>query len=142
MLVMAQALRLASWQAGLLGGLSAAALLAVSIEGLPVVALFAGLAALRWAMHGRTEDRARLCGYMGALAGGAILPQFATRGPAGLIGSWCDSLSAPYMAAFVAAAAVVCGAARADRRAAGSRLVLLALAGLAAGAALGGRGPH
>src|SRR3546814_7701063 len=58
------------------------------------------------------EDRARLCGYMGALAGGAILLQFATRGPAGLTGSWCDSLSAPYMAAFVAAAAVVFGAAR------------------------------
>src|SRR3546814_5855834 len=56
MLVMAQALRLASWQAGLLGGLSAAALLAVSIEGLPVVALFAGLAALRWALEGRSEE--------------------------------------------------------------------------------------
>src|SRR3546814_14607614 len=82
MLVMAQALRPASWRAGLLGGLFAAALLAVSIEGLPVVALFAGLAALRWALNGKMEDRARLCGYMGALAGGAILLQFATRGPA------------------------------------------------------------
>ena len=104
MLIMAQALRPATWRAGLWGGLFAAALLSVSIEGLPIVALFAGLAALRWALHGRTADRDRLCGYMGALAGGAILLQFVTRGPVGLAGTWCDLLSAPYMAAFVAAA--------------------------------------
>jgi hypothetical protein len=142
MLVMAQALRPASWQAGLLGGLSAAALLAVSIEGLPVVALFAGLAALRWALEGRSEDRARLCGYMGALAGGAILFQFITRGPAGLIGSWCDSLSAPYMAAFVAAAVVVFATARANPRVAWARFALLGLAGIAAAGALVGTEPQ
>ncbi|HET6523245.1 hypothetical protein [Sphingopyxis sp.] len=142
MLVMAQALRPASWQAGLLGGLFAAALLAVSIEGLPVVALFAGLAALRWALDGRSEDRARLCGYMGALAGGAILLQFVTRGPVGLVGSWCDSLSAPYMAAFVAAAAVSFAAARANPGVAWVRFALLALAGIAAAAALVGTEPQ
>lgn len=142
MLVMAQALRPAGWRAGLLGGLFAAALLAVSIEGLPVVALFTGLAALRWALHGRAEDRARLCGYMGALAGGAILLQFATRGPAGLVGSWCDSLSAPYMAAFVAAAAVVFAAARANPGAAGTRFALVVLAGIAAAGALVGTEPQ
>ena len=136
MLVMAQALRPASWQAGLLGGLFAAALLAVSIEGLPVAALFAALAALRWALNGRGDDRARLCGYMGVLAGGAILLQFATRGPAGLLGTWCDSLSAPYMAAFVAAAAVVFAAARAGPAQPPVRFLLLALGGVAAAAAL------
>lgn len=136
MLVMAQALRPASWRAGLLGGLFAAALLAVSIEGLPVVALFAGLAALRWALDGRDDDRARLCGYMGALAGGAILLQFVTRGPLGLVGSWCDSLSAPYMAAFVAAAAVSFAAARANPAVVWVRFSLLGLAGVAAAGAL------
>jgi hypothetical protein len=136
MLVMAQALRPASWRAGLLGGLFAAALLAVSIEGLPVVALFAGLAALRWALDGRDDDRARLCGYMGALAGGAILLQFVTRGPLGLVGSWCDSLSAPYMAAFVAAAAVSFAAARAVPAVVWVRFSLLGLAGVAAAGAL------
>ncbi|SBV34730.1 conserved membrane protein of unknown function [uncultured Sphingopyxis sp.] len=136
MLVMAQALSPPSWRAGLLGGLFAAALLAVSIEGLPVVALFAGLAALRWALHGRAEDRARLCGYMGALAGGAILLQFATRGSAGLVGGWCDSLSAPYIAAFVAAAAIVFAATRANPGAAWARFALLALAGATAAGAL------
>ncbi len=136
MLVMAQALRPAAWQAGLLGGLFAAALLAVSIEGLPVVALFAGLAALRWALNGKNGDRARLCGYMGALAGGAILLQFVTRGPVGLVGSWCDALSAPYMAAFVAAAAVSFAAARANPAAVWVRFALLGLAGVAAAGAL------
>lgn len=142
MLVMAQALRPSSWQAGLLGGLFAAALLAVSIEGLPIVALFAGLAALRWALNGETGDRARLCGYMGALAGGAILLQFLTRGPAGLAGGWCDSLSAPYLAAFVAAAAVVFAAARANPGAVRGRFALLALAGMAAAVALVGTQPQ
>ncbi len=136
MLIMTQALRPAGWRAGLLGGFFAAALLAISIEGLPIVALFAGLAALRWGLHGRTDDRARLCGYIGALAGGAILLQFATRGPVGLAGMWCDSLSAPYMAAFVAAAAVIFGAARANPARPPVRFVLLGVAGLFAAAAL------
>ncbi|MFZ5726462.1 MAG: hypothetical protein ACOY4C_08610 [Pseudomonadota bacterium] len=136
MLVMAQALRPASWGAGLFGGLFAAALLAVSIEGLPMAALFGGLAALRWALNGRGDDRARLCGYMGALAGGAILLQFATRGPAGLVGAWCDSLSAPYIAALVAAAAVVFAAASANPARMSTRFLLLILGGAAAAGAL------
>lgn len=136
MLIMAQALRPASWRAGLWGGLFAAALLAVSIEGLLIVALFAALAALRWALHGRTDDRDRLCGFMGALAGGALLVQFATRGPIGLVGTWCDSLSAPYMAAFAAAAALTFAAARANPAAPWARFGLLGAAGLAAAVAL------
>lgn len=136
MLLMAQALRPASWRAGLWGGLFAAALLAVSIEGLPIVALFAALAALRWALHGRTVDRDRLCGLMGALAGGALLVQFATRGPIGLVGTWCDSLSAPYMAAFAAGAALTFAAARANPAAPWARFGLLGAAGLAAAGAL------
>lgn len=105
MLILWQALRPASRGAGLLGGLFAAMLVAVSIEGLPMAALFAGIAALRWALNGDAANRDRLLGYMGGLAGGAILFQFATRGPAGLAGAWCDSLSAPYLAAFAVAAA-------------------------------------
>lgn len=136
MLIMGQALRPVTWRAGAMAGLYAAALLAVSIEGLPIVALFAGLAALRWALHGRTADGARLCGYLLALAAGAILLQFATRGPAGLIGTWCDSLSAPYLAAFVAAAVVVLGTVRANPAGVPVRLALLAGAGALAAAAL------
>ena len=142
MLIMGQALRAATWRAGLLGGMFGAALLAISIEGLPIVALFAGLAALRWALHGRADDRDRLCGYMGALAGGAILLQFLTRGPTGLTGNWCDSLSAPYIAAFVAAAVVTFAVARANPAAAWARVMLLGVAGAAAAAALVGTEPQ
>ncbi|MBB6426372.1 hypothetical protein [Sphingopyxis sp. JAI128] len=136
MLVMGQALRPATLRAGLTGGLCAAGLLAVSIEGLPIVALFAGLAALRWALHGHGIDRDRLYGYMGALAGGAILLQFLTRGPLGLTGTWCDSLAAPYMAAFVAATAVIFAAACAHPAHRVSRFLLLGCAGAAAAGAL------
>jgi hypothetical protein len=136
MLIMAQALRPASWRAGLWAGLCAAALLAVSIEGLPIVALFAGLAALRWALHGGAADRNRLFGTIGALAGGAILIQFITRGPVGLAGTWCDSLSAPYMAAFVVAAAAIFAVVRANPGTVWLRLVLLGGAGVAAAGAL------
>lgn len=136
MLVMGQALRPATLRAGLTGGLCAAALLAISIEGLPIVALFAGLAALRWMLRGHYADRDRLCGYLGALAGGAILLQFLTRGPLGLTGAWCDSLSAPYMAAFVAATAVTFAAARANPAHRVSRFLLLGGAAAAAAGAL------
>lgn len=102
-LMLWQAIRPAGVGAGILGGLCGALLLAISIEGLPMVALFAGLAALRWALHGRAADRDRLGGYMGSLAGGSILIQFLTRGPGSLFDSWCDALSAPYLAAFAAA---------------------------------------
>src|SRR3546814_14235057 len=101
MLVMAQALRLASWQAGLLGGLSAAALLAVSIEGLPVVAPFAGLAALRWALAARGEDRAPLCGSVGGIAGRAIRFQFIPRTSAALLRTCRGSPPATHLAACV-----------------------------------------
>lgn len=135
MLVMGQALRPATARAGVIGGLCAAALLAVSIEGLPIVALFAGLAALRWALHGRGDDRARLLGYMGGLAGGALFFQFLTRGPAGIVGDWCDSLSAPYLAAFAVAALAVVAATAADPGRRTIRFAWLAGAGaLAAGA--------
>lgn len=135
MLIMGQALRPASGRAGLIGGVSAAALLAISIEGLPIVALFAALAALRWALHARADDRARLAGYMGGLAGGAALLQFLTRGPAGLAGHWCDALSAPYIAAFAAAAALVFVIVRVDPARRWTRFAALGGAGaLAAGA--------
>lgn len=141
MLVMGQALRPATGRAGLIAGLCAAALLAISIEGLPIVALFAGLAALRWALHARSDDRARLVGYMGGLAGGAALFQFLTRGPAGLSGLWCDSLSAPYIAAFAAAAATVFMVARIDPARRWVRFAALAGAGALAAATLVGVEP-
>ena len=141
MLMLWQALRPASRGAGLLGGLFAAMLVAVSIEGLPLAALFAGLAALRWAWNGDAADRDRLTFHMAGLAGGALFFQFATRGPAGLVGSWCDSLSLPYIAAFAAAGAgtALAVALRPARR--WVRIALLALAAAAAAIAFVGIAP-
>lgn len=141
MLVMGQALRPATGRAGLIAGLCAAALLAISIEGLPIVALFAGLAALRWALYARAGDRARLAGYMGGLAAGAGLFQFLTRGPAGLSAHWCDSLSAPYIAAFAVAAGAVFVVARIDPATRWVRFAALGAAGGLAAAALVGVEP-
>lgn len=141
MLIMGQALRPASGRAGLFAGLSAAALLAISIEGLPIVALFAGLAGLRWALHARDADRARLVGYLGGLAGGALLFQFLTRGPAGLAGRWCDSLSAPYIAAFAVAVLAVFLIARADPSRRWVRVLTLGGAGAMSAATLVGVEP-
>lgn len=142
MLMLWQAMRPAGARAGALAGLFAAMLLAISIEGLPLAALFAGLAALRWALYGRTTDRDGFVAYMGALALGAMLFQFATRGPAGLTGHWCDSLSAPYIAAFVAATAATAGivAVRPERR--WVRFALLGAAALLAAAALVATAPE
>src|SRR3546814_6423946 len=55
MLILWQALRPASSGAGLLGGLFAAMLLAVSIEGLPRAVWLDGFAALRWALAGDAD---------------------------------------------------------------------------------------
>lgn len=135
MLMLWQAIRPAGAGAGILGGLFGALLLAISIEGLPIVALFAALAALRWALHARADDRDRFGGYMAALAGGAVLFQFLTRGPGGLSGQWCDSLSAPYLASIAAAALVSLPILWVAPRQRWVRFLLLAVAaGLAAGA--------
>lgn len=136
MLILWQALRPAGRNAGLFGGLFAAILVAVSIEGVPLAALFAGLAALRWVLNGRADESGHLLGYMGGLAGGAFLLQLATRGPAGLVSNWCDALSAPYLAAFATASLGTAGAVfvRPVRR--WVRLLLLGGAAVLAGGAL------
>lgn len=131
-----QALRTPSRQAGAIAGICAAALIAISIEGLPMAALFAGLAAVRWALHGRADDRGRLTAYMGALALGAVAFQFLTRGPSGLVATWCDSLSAPYLAAFLVAGAATLAIARAHPASPTARFLLFAGAGVLAAGAL------
>lgn len=142
MLLLWQALRPASRSAGLFGGLFAAMLVAVSIEGLPLAALFAGLAALRWALNGSARDRDRLLFQMGGLAGGAWLFQFAARGPAGLVASWCDALSAPYLAALTVAAAGTGIAVALHPVRPWVRLLLLGSAAALAAAALVGTAPE
>ena len=92
---------------GALAGLFAAMHLAISIEGLPSVALFAAILALDWVWNNRPGTGERLSAYLLALALGAITLQLATRGPDALMQRWCDALSLPYLAALVVAAIVV-----------------------------------
>lgn len=136
--LMANALATPSARSGAVGGTIAAVLLAISLEGLPVVALFALLAAIEWAWTGAEPLRRRLTAFLAVLAAAAILLQLATRGPEGLLTPWCDSLSPPYLAAMATAALVFAIFSR-NGALAGSRsgrLVSLGAVGGVAGAAL------
>ena len=129
---------------GMVLGSVAAALLAISLEGLPAAALIAALAGLEWVWTGRADARARLLAMLATLAGAAALLQFVTRGPASLVQSWCDALSLPYLAALATAAAVT-GAGMAllqgSRGGRAGRAVVLAAAGAASAAVLLGIDP-
>lgn len=94
-------------RAGAIGGILAATQIAISIEGLPYAVLFAAIFALDYAWAGERSARARLIAYLGSLSVAATTILVLTRGPSAIISSWCDALSAPYLAALVAAALAV-----------------------------------
>lgn len=135
-LILWQAIRPASRQAGVVAGLAAAALLAVSIEGLPIVTIFVGVAAIRWALHGRDEDFGRLIGMTASLAVGTLAFQLATRDPARFGDIWCDALSLPYIAAFAVAVLPLLATTARAPRSMPVRFAVLGIAGLSAAAAL------
>ena len=133
-------LGLRDWRGGALAGLALAAHANISIEALPYMLLFGGVLALDWLRAGRSDHAAgqRLASYVAtlALAGTALLA--ATHGGRVLFGSYCDALSAPYAAALlVAAPGVAVAVMLGSRLGWPMRLLLLALAGAAALAALG-----
>ncbi len=97
----------ASARQGILAGVAGAALVAISLEGLPMIALMGAIMAIAWAWTGDAACRRRLLAYLVCLAGMAMLLQVATRGPDAVLQRWCDSLSLPYLAALVVAALAV-----------------------------------
>lgn len=126
-------------RSGVTAGVAGAAYLAISIEGLPVLALFAALFGLVWAWQGQSVHRDRLFAYLGSLAVSVVVLQYITRGPAALVQHWCDALSLPYLAALVCAAVALpglgwCAARLVPGR--WGRLCALALAGALSGATL------
>lgn len=132
-------LRPASAMRGTFAGLFAATHLAISLEGLPAVALFAAIMALDWAWTGREGTAARLKAYMLALAGGVIGLQLLTRGVGSLTESWCDALSLPWLAALCVAALTVTlpmSVLPAGAHARWWRIGLLGIGGVACGATL------
>lgn len=119
---------------GLFAALACATLIAISLEGLPMVALIAAIFAIEWWWTGQQDAARRLDSYLATLTVVAIFWQFVTRGPSGLTSDWCDSLSRPYIAAFAIAAIAIAGGTRLAATQLGTRwrrLLYLALCGAA-----------
>lgn len=98
--LMARSPKLGGWVAGL----ALAAGLAISIEGLPLAAAIAGIAALRWFRGLRERDL--FTGLMQGLALGSAGLFLTTRG-LGELANHCDAISPVHLAAFGWGAAVV-----------------------------------
>lgn len=89
-----------SRRSAIAGGLCAAAWVGISLEGLPLVAVLAGLYGVRYWFGERTL----LPWFLGALAAGSAALAYATRGP--LDAAYCDVLLPGHILTFVAAAIV------------------------------------
>lgn len=119
---------------GAIAGAALAALLTVSLEGLPIVVATIGIAGLVWACRPTRWRFLRALG--GTLAGGAALLHIATRGP----GFWtpaCDAIAPAWLAVLFVGGGGVALAAGVRRFGLVARLAALATAGgLAAGTLL------
>lgn len=98
--LMARSPRFGGW----IAGLALATGLAISIEGLPLAAAIAGIAALRWFRSARERDL--FTALMQGLALGSAALFAATRGFAALA-NHCDAISPVHLAAFGWGAAVI-----------------------------------
>ena len=117
-----------TWRSGALAGLCLAALVCVSLEGLPITAAIFGVALLAWAHD--PERRAQALAMTGTLPAAVVLLHIATRGPA----TWapaCDAI-AP---AWIAALGIACVVTTATLLLAPT--MLTRVAGIAAAAAAG-----
>jgi len=115
---------------GWLAGAAMAAWLAISLEGLPMVAAISGVLALRWLRD--PADKAWFVNAMLGLALGSTVLFVATRGPGDLV-AHCDQMSPVHLAVLGWGALAALALARLDPR---SRPVLVAgLAVIAAGGA-------
>ena len=90
------------WRGGALAGLAMAAGMIISLELLPVAAVFAGMLALRWLRD--RDERQWLVGFLQALAAGLVALFLATRGVSD-VALWCDAITWPHIVFFVIVAA-------------------------------------
>lgn len=116
---------------GALAGICLAALVTISLEGLPVAAALCGIAALAWALD--PARRPQLLGMVWGLAGGAFLLHVATRG-IGYAAPLCDAVTADWLLVLLTAAA---GTTLATLLGTAPLLVRVASLGLAGAAAAG-----
>ncbi len=88
-------------KSGALAGLALAALLTISLEGMPIAACIAGVAALAWMFE--PARRGFLLGMVWSLFGGAVALHLATRGP-GFFAPACDAIAPGWLVMLGAAA--------------------------------------
>lgn len=118
---------------GALAGLALAALLTISLEGLPIAVSIAAVAAAAWAWE--PARRPFLLAMMWSLTGVAIVLHLATRGP-GFFLPACDAMSPAWLLTLAVAALATTAAVFAVRSTLLLRLAGLAGAGAVTGAAL------
>jgi hypothetical protein len=116
-------------RSGALAGAALAALLTVSLEGMPISAAIASVAMLGWALDPSRREQA--LALVATLFVGVVALHVATRGP-GLFVPACDAISPPWIAALGIACAGAGFAMLMSPATAAARLALLALAGGAA----------
>ena len=80
---------------GAVAGIALAMLLTISLEGMPIAAAIAGVAALAWVWQ--PERRRFLLGLVWSLFGGALLLHVATRGPS-FFAPACDAVAPSWLA--------------------------------------------
>ena len=118
-------------RSGLALGLALAALVSISLEGLPIAVAILGAAALAWSLN--LDRRDQLIAAAASWFAGVLLLHLATRGPA-IFAPACDAIAPGWIAAL----GVGCGGAIlcATAAAASFRLRIAALVGAAAAAVL------
>jgi hypothetical protein len=112
---------------------SLATLVTVSMEGLPIAAVVAGVAALAWAFE--PQRRGFLVALIGSFFLAALGYHVGTRGP-GMFADACDAISPAWLAVLGVAAATVTGATAVAPAGRASRIALLVACGAASVATL------
>ena len=119
-------------RSGAIAGACLAALVSVSLEGMPITAAITGVALLAWAFD--PSRRAQATAMIASLVGGVVLIHIAQRGPA-MLAPACDAIAPAWIGAlFVAGAGI--GSTIAFARTLALRLAGLLAAGVAAAATL------
>ena len=119
---------------GRLAGIAVAFALAISIEVLPIAALFAAVLAIGWLVE--RGNAPWLPAYLEGLAGALAVLTLLTKGPGELLMTHCDAASGGYVAALIVAAAGIRIAAQAAPRSRTAITAALGAAGAAAGLTL------
>ncbi|WP_140852265.1 hypothetical protein [Sphingomonas glacialis] len=125
-------------RSGSLIGLALAALLTISLEGMPITVAILGVALLAWAFD--PTRRAQALAASWTLTGAVIVLHVATRGPA-ILTAACDAISPAWIAGLSTATLGVTLAMIVRRAPLAIRLGMLGVAGAAALAMLGALAP-